>query len=124
MGVMTHTGRCHCGKVRFGGDATGQSNGRYRFVHNTVVLAAGSAGVFRLFDFERLTSNTHSRFGSSIVTSACAFFLNEPRSLSPKMRAGFAAHISTTRSRSINPLCTRSNARPTAVSNPVIPNAA
>ncbi|MCC7535445.1 MAG: hypothetical protein IT379_04505, partial [Deltaproteobacteria bacterium] len=36
--------------VRFGGDGTGQSNGRYRFVHNTVVLAAGTAGVFRLFD--------------------------------------------------------------------------
>jgi MYXO-CTERM domain-containing protein len=36
--------------VRFGGDATGQSNGRYRFVYNTVVLAPGSAGVFRLFD--------------------------------------------------------------------------
>ncbi|HOU90863.1 MAG TPA: right-handed parallel beta-helix repeat-containing protein [Polyangiaceae bacterium] len=36
--------------VRFGGDATGQSNGRYRFVNNTVVLAPESAGVFRLFD--------------------------------------------------------------------------
>jgi MYXO-CTERM domain-containing protein len=36
--------------VRFGGDATGQSNARYRFVYNTVVLAPGSAGVFRLFD--------------------------------------------------------------------------
>ncbi|MEW5764884.1 MAG: hypothetical protein ACOYXN_10295 [Acidobacteriota bacterium] len=34
--------------VRFGGDGTGQSNGRYRFVHNTVV--AGTSAVFRIFD--------------------------------------------------------------------------
>jgi MYXO-CTERM domain-containing protein len=36
--------------VRFGGDGTGQSNGRYRFVNNTVVLQPGGSGVFRLFD--------------------------------------------------------------------------
>lgn len=38
--------------LRFGGDATGQSNGRYRFVNNTVVVTAPSAAatVFRLFD--------------------------------------------------------------------------
>ncbi|MCA9609639.1 MAG: hypothetical protein KC619_28770 [Myxococcales bacterium] len=36
--------------VRFGGDATGQTNGRYRFAYNTVILAPESAGVFRLFD--------------------------------------------------------------------------
>ncbi len=36
--------------VRFGGDGTGQTNARYRFVYNTVILAPGSAGVFRLFD--------------------------------------------------------------------------
>jgi len=36
--------------VRFGGDATGQTNARYRFVHNTVILAPETAGVFRLFD--------------------------------------------------------------------------
>ena len=34
--------------VRFGGDGTGQSWGRYRFVNNTVV--SGSSSVFRLFD--------------------------------------------------------------------------
>jgi len=34
--------------VRFGGDATGETAGRYRFVNNTV-LAAGNA-VFRMFD--------------------------------------------------------------------------
>jgi len=36
--------------LRFGGDGTGQTNGRYRFVYNTVVLAPGSSGIFRLFD--------------------------------------------------------------------------
>lgn len=37
--------------MRFGGDATGQSFGRYRFVNNTVVRTGnGSATVFRLFD--------------------------------------------------------------------------
>ncbi|MFK7956161.1 MAG: hypothetical protein AB8B96_08700 [Lysobacterales bacterium] len=37
--------------LRFGGDATGQSFGRYRFVHNTVIRTnGGQATVFRLFD--------------------------------------------------------------------------
>lgn len=36
--------------VRFGGDGTGDTNGRYRFVNNTVILQSGSSGVFRLFD--------------------------------------------------------------------------
>jgi MYXO-CTERM domain-containing protein len=37
--------------VRFGGDGTGQSLGRYRFAFNTVIVAPGSdAAVFRLFD--------------------------------------------------------------------------
>jgi MYXO-CTERM domain-containing protein len=37
--------------VRFGGDGTGQTHGRYRFVANTVLVAPGSgAAVFRLFD--------------------------------------------------------------------------
>jgi MYXO-CTERM domain-containing protein len=37
--------------VRFGGDGTGQTHGRYRFVANTVVVAPGStSAVFRLFD--------------------------------------------------------------------------
>lgn len=35
--------------ARFGGDGTGQTNGRYRFVNNTVVTMGGSA-VFRLMD--------------------------------------------------------------------------
>ena len=36
--------------ARFGGDGTGQTNGRYRFLGNTVVLAPGSSAVFRLYD--------------------------------------------------------------------------
>ena len=38
--------------LRFGGDGTGQSRGRYRFVNNTVVRLGGSdtPTVFRLFD--------------------------------------------------------------------------
>lgn len=36
--------------ARFGGDGTGQTNGRYRFVGNTVILAPGSSAVFRLYD--------------------------------------------------------------------------
>lgn len=36
--------------TRIGGDGTGQTFGRYRFVHNTIILASDSAGAFRLFD--------------------------------------------------------------------------
>jgi MYXO-CTERM domain-containing protein len=37
--------------VRFGGDGTGQTDGRYRFVNNTVVLAPGdTSAIFRLFE--------------------------------------------------------------------------
>ena len=36
--------------ARIGGDGTGQTFGRYRFVHNTILLASDSAGAFRLFD--------------------------------------------------------------------------
>jgi hypothetical protein len=36
--------------VRIGGDATGQSKGRYRFVNNTFLLGAGTGSVFRIFD--------------------------------------------------------------------------
>lgn len=35
--------------VRFGGDGTGQTHGRYRFVNNTVVTQPGGSAVFRLF---------------------------------------------------------------------------
>ena len=36
--------------VRFGGDGTGGTSGRYRFVNNTVLTQPGGNAVFRLFD--------------------------------------------------------------------------
>jgi len=36
--------------VRFGGDGTGQTNGRYRFVNNTVIVLPDAPAVFRCFD--------------------------------------------------------------------------
>jgi hypothetical protein len=36
--------------VRVGGDGTGATNGRYRFVNNTFLLKEGSNAVFRLYD--------------------------------------------------------------------------
>jgi hypothetical protein len=36
--------------VRFGGDGTGETFGRYRFVNNTVLVQDGGSAVFRLFD--------------------------------------------------------------------------
>ncbi|AVP97608.1 hypothetical protein C7S18_10540 [Ahniella affigens] len=60
--------------VRFGGDATGQSNGRYRVVNNTIVRSQATADtptVFRLFDgIESLEfhNNVIWRDGASNVT--------------------------------------------------------
>jgi MYXO-CTERM domain-containing protein len=36
--------------TRLGGDGTGQTYGRYRFVNNTFILAANAGSVFRIFD--------------------------------------------------------------------------
>jgi hypothetical protein len=36
--------------ARIGGDDTGWSKGRYRFVNNTIITTTGSGAVFRLFD--------------------------------------------------------------------------
>jgi hypothetical protein len=36
--------------TRFGGDGTGETRGRYRFVNNTVITQAEGSAVFRLFD--------------------------------------------------------------------------
>ncbi|MCL2822535.1 MAG: hypothetical protein FWD57_00955 [Polyangiaceae bacterium] len=36
--------------VRIGGDGTGETNGRYRFLHNTFLLERENRAVFRLFD--------------------------------------------------------------------------
>ncbi len=50
--VIVHTSKAHGAILRFGGDGTGQTNGRYRFVNNTVVGIGTTAvpTVFRLFD--------------------------------------------------------------------------
>jgi hypothetical protein len=49
--------------ARFGGDGTGQTNGRYRFVNNTVILQPGNSGVFQLFDgIESLESHNNVLF--------------------------------------------------------------
>jgi hypothetical protein len=36
--------------IRVGGDGSGETLGRYRFVNNTIVLAPSASGAFRLFD--------------------------------------------------------------------------
>ena len=55
---------------RFGGDATGQSRGRYRFAFNTVIVAGGTGAVFRLFDAlesVEMHSNVFARRGGGPV---------------------------------------------------------
>jgi hypothetical protein len=46
--VLRKTGTFYV--ARIGGDATGWSKGRYRFVNNTIITMTGSSAVFRLFD--------------------------------------------------------------------------
>ncbi|MCE7891036.1 MAG: hypothetical protein DYH12_15290, partial [Sorangiineae bacterium PRO1] len=46
--VLRKTGSSYV--VRFGGDGTGATGARYRFVSNTVMVQPGGAAVFRLFD--------------------------------------------------------------------------
>ncbi len=56
--------------VRLGGDGTGQSNGRYRFVNNTIIMA-GTSAVFRLFHgIESLEAHNNVLFrnGGGAVT--------------------------------------------------------
>ena len=49
--VIIHTNPDFGSVVRVGGDGSGQSKGRVRFVNNTFVLASGEdATVFRIFD--------------------------------------------------------------------------
>jgi hypothetical protein len=51
--------------VRFGGDATGQTWGRYRFVNNTVIVASADAAVFRLFDgLESVEAHNNAFYGA------------------------------------------------------------
>src|SRR6185437_270954 len=52
--------------ARLGGDGSGQSWGRYRFVNNTVLLSPASAGVFRItfgIDSLELYNNVFYRVG-------------------------------------------------------------
>jgi hypothetical protein len=56
--------------VRIGGDGTGQTWGRYRFVNNTILVTSSSAAVFRIFDgLESLEAhnNVFARQGSGPV---------------------------------------------------------
>ena len=46
--VLRNTNHWHI--VRVGGDGTMDTNGRYRFIHNTFVVPAKHRAVFRLFD--------------------------------------------------------------------------
>jgi len=49
--------------VRFGGDGTGQTNGRYRFVNNTVITFPNAQAVFRLYDgIESLEAHNNAFF--------------------------------------------------------------
>ena len=57
--------------ARLGGDGTGQSWGRYRFVNNTVVLSPGAPGAFRItfgIDSLELHNNAFDRVGGGAVT--------------------------------------------------------
>src|SRR5205814_6443004 len=49
--VLRKTGLRPGGHVaRIGGDGTGETNGRYRFVNNTILLGQGAGVAFRVFD--------------------------------------------------------------------------
>lgn len=55
--------------VRFGGDGSGQTNGRYRFVNNTVIVNGATKSVFRLFDgLESVEMHSNVFFGSGAWT--------------------------------------------------------
>ena len=56
--------------TRFGGDGTGETFGRYRFVNNTVVVLPGGSAVFRLFDgieSVEMHNNVFAIDGSGVV---------------------------------------------------------
>lgn len=68
--VLVHTQPAFGSMVRLGGDGTGQSNGRYRLLHNTFVGITGSTAV-RLFDgIESLEmhNNVFHRPGAGVLT--------------------------------------------------------
>jgi hypothetical protein len=52
--------------TRVGGDGTGQTNGRYRFVNNTFVVSPQTHAVFRLFDgIESIEAHNNAFFRST-----------------------------------------------------------
>jgi MYXO-CTERM domain-containing protein len=56
--------------VRVGGDGSGESDGRYRFVNNTIVLARDSKAAFRLFgglECVQMHNNAFARDGGGPV---------------------------------------------------------
>jgi hypothetical protein len=56
--------------TRFGGDGTGETFGRYRFVNNTVIVLPGGSAVFRLFDgieSVEMHNNVFAIDGSGVV---------------------------------------------------------
>jgi len=59
--------------IRVGGDATGETDGRYRFVNNTIILsAANDSSVFRLFDgleSIEMHNNAIYRVGGGVVNA-------------------------------------------------------
>ena len=58
--------------VRFGGDGTGASEGRYRFAFNTVLTQPGGGAVFRLFDaLESVEMHNNVFHGAGGAPSTC-----------------------------------------------------
>jgi hypothetical protein len=59
--------------IRIGGDGTGETDGRYRFVNNTIILsAANNSSVFRLFDgleSIEMHNNAIYRLGGGVVNT-------------------------------------------------------
>eukprot|EP00456_Euglypha_rotunda_P075891 TRINITY_DN705_c0_g1_i27.p1 TRINITY_DN705_c0_g1~~TRINITY_DN705_c0_g1_i27.p1 ORF type:complete len:269 (+),score=23.98 TRINITY_DN705_c0_g1_i27:72-878(+) len=57
--------------ARLGGDGTGQSKGRYRFVSNTILMNTGGGAAFRLFDgiqsFEAHNNIVYSPSTNSVI---------------------------------------------------------
>jgi hypothetical protein len=67
--------------ARIGGDATGWSKGRYRFLNNTIITMSGGSAVFRLFDqLESVEMHnnvivTNGGGGPNVMRAAAAEFM-------------------------------------------------
>jgi hypothetical protein len=64
--------------ARLGGDGTGDTGGRYRFVNNTILVTEGSSAVFQLFDrIESLELHNNVFYGGkSIYTDSDASWVS------------------------------------------------